>query len=431
MSTSRLGVFASKCQNPLCGKSAPAWKKFCSTTCRNAAAQRNYRQRHGKPPVQLRDMFKKARDGRDSGASVERLKNRPLMCQEKQVAPAQALPAESGEFAKAIAERQAQEAEWFRVVEEKTRSLVAQERTVRNLRAVYESGTTFKMQQTTARRRWRYCSAIIEQNPGMFLSSFGDGPNDRCEHEYACEFLERELADEVRPCEHGKSWREECELCFEDISLEEVASWDQKQANTILAKLGLSVWQGKQAVESHYGHGRTVEGIDAGSHDRRPRRKGNRPDSFEKRGEESPADSGQDNSQPDPDYGGAKVGLGKAASAPLDESDNPQTTTQADLVAELRPDPLAEPLLRPTRKIQNLTTDEEKYARLDAENNCAESIANAAHQRIKESSTEAEVKRIVEAAKERIRELPGKEPDEDALPEERIEREEDESRVSA
>jgi hypothetical protein len=185
-------------------------------------------------------------------ASVERLKNRSLMVQEKKVvASVQAPPPASEELTKLIAERQAQEAEWRRTVEEKTRSLVAQERSIKNLRAVYECGTTSKMARFcySGRRRCSTVQRIEEQNPGMFISFLGDGPGGyyrsspnplrsketiyeggTSEWEYARRFLERELGPDQPKCEHGKSWCVECELCDLDVADGEIEHADAKLA---------------------------------------------------------------------------------------------------------------------------------------------------------------------------------------------------------
>jgi hypothetical protein len=428
-----------KCQNPLCGKGVRPPRKFCPG-CSNFVRQQNYRARHGRPLVPIREMFKKKTA--TGTASVDRLKKRPLFSQDKDViAFVQAPPPESEELTKAIAKREAGEAEWYRRVEEKVRSLLAKERTIRNLRAVYEGGMTFEMACRIDKfRSSRKREAIKEQNPGMFLSGLCDGPNGLYEWEYAREFLQQRLMPDEPLCKHGVAWWVECNQCDLDIDDGEIAQWDMKQSNTVLAKLDLSVWAGKSKLEGYYGEGRAVEGIEARSHNPRAKmrdEKGrvvhvNAADSFEQRDEKPPDGQGQINSRPDRNYAGKTFGLGEAVNAPLESYDNPQAT-QADVIAEIHGDSKdAEPLLHRTRKIQDFVSPEAELAHLDMLNNREDVIQDRAHERIKESSSDAEVERIIDGANRKITALddaagPAVEADEELFPEERIEEPEQEA----
>jgi len=338
--------------------------------------------------------------------SIERLKSRSLMCQEKQiVAAAQAPPQTSPELAKAIANRQARDAGWFRAVEEKTSSLIAQERTVRNLRYVYSAGTTFAHYATIKGRAFRTVGRIKQESPGMFLSSLGDGPDGWNEQDYACKFLQRQLPADEPKCEHRKSWCEECEFCDLGIDLSEIPQWDTKQANAILAKLGLSVWAGKSKFEGYCGEGRIVEGVEAHGHSPRPYRKGTKPDSFEKRGEqddEAPPGGAQYNSRPDPNYAGEKFGLGKAANEALESHEN-LNAQQADVK-------------------QGMCSPEQEYARGVEARDASEDriLEEELYEKITEVSSDTEIECLVERARRKVEALDGSQkPGTDTLPEER------------
>lgn len=312
------------CQNPDCQRPVRSGRKYCTNTCARIVAQRNHRARNRK----TRDVFEVLRNRSQpkaspirsavqpekraavpcEPASVERLKSRRLFVQEKVLnSTGQAPPSSSPEFLEALAEQKEIEAHDRQIVERKVRLLLGRDLTIPNLRAIYLHGTTFELAYRTSKRKQL---RIFETTPGMYLwgypevDEYRDGyfgenldtlsGHEKSELEYAREFLEgREELNGVT-CEHGKSWRVECDACKIGDTLGFVAKWSLERANRALCKLGLSVWEGKNEMISWGlggGGGILDSGEDNRDHRIRDRKTGrtiNAPDSFEKNGEDAP-----------------------------------------------------------------------------------------------------------------------------------------------
>lgn len=396
-----------KCQNPLCQKPIPSHRKFCPG-CKNVVNVRKSRERRKGTPNDRVFQVLRSRGTKNSRhtvggpakqtaitqqpASVERLKSRRLFVQEKVLnGAAQAPPASSPDFLAAMAEQNEREAEDRQIVEQKALLLLRCDWTIRNLRAIYLHGTTFELAYCTNTRKRLH---IFDTKPGMYLwdwpevdeysnGYFGENldtlsSHEKSELEYARAFLEgrKELNGVI--CEHGKSWRVECDACKLGDTFGVVTNWNQERANRALCELGLSVWEGKNDMIS-WGLGGGGGILDAGEDNRdhrvRDRETGrtiNAPDSFEKRGEEAevPFLQGQAYSQPDPNY-----------AADLAKADDPNRQQQDAK--------------------QNFNGPDD-FARLAALENCEEHIWNKAHERIKDSSSEKQVERIVAEAEREL-----------------------------
>jgi hypothetical protein len=319
-------------------------------------------------------------------ASSDRIRNRPLFVQDKILAgSAQAPPPSSDDFLDALAQNAKLDAEDRIDAEEKARLLFRLDQTIQNLRAIYLHGTTFTLAYRTNKRQAR---RIIDQNPGMQLwrmpetdeyangywgeSMPGLDDEGKSEHEYAREFFERQsdLADLT--CGHSKSWRDECDACRLGVGTS--PEWNQEQANTALARLGLSVWEGKNEMVT-WGLGGDGSILDAGAdvrdrkkHDRKTGRTVNAPDSFEGPREDVSSYQGQAYSRPDPNYA-----LG------LEISDDPNRQ-QSDVEQPLK------------------SLEAEEMLKFAYEDHAW----NEAHEKINDSSTDGEVEIVTREAQDKI-----------------------------
>lgn len=303
-----------KCGNPFCGNPVPAHRKFCKKKCADAVRQRNFRDRHSvSKTTERRPQRHKDRKRTPAEAIAEaivRLKKRPLLVQEKTpTRPAQA-PPPSRELSEAILAQceadRAKREEWKAVINH----LLKMELSVRNLRSVYLSGMPFEAH--VCRGGW---PQWLREHPACLILDPGYS-------EFLVAYIESLYSTETLNCRHGVSWREECGLCEAQID-GDLSGADTKEANTVLAKLGLSVWAGKQPdyLTTSSADRRNDEGRRQSSHRKRP--KGNAPDSFEPAGEKSALNAGQTSSRRDPKYAGRKRGLGRAANQPLSNYDTP------------------------------------------------------------------------------------------------------------
>jgi hypothetical protein len=395
-----------KCQNPICGREIRPGKKYCSASCGGAVRQRDYRQRHRKAADKAPGVFRKKSVAENIAASMARLKARHLFVEEKNPpGSTQSPPPPSKEFTAEMEKRRAQ----LVAIYEKADLLIRQERTARNVRSIYLNGMTFRLAYLQPPQGLR------RNNNRILTQERGEEFSDPAEWECVKKYLENLFEPYELTCPHKVSWRHDCDACAIQLDYKDVAGWNQEQANLVLARLGFSLWAGKSKSEAYLGHGRTVEGIHAAGQGvkggRRGRRKGIAPDSFEPTGQEAPPGQGQIDSRPDRNYAGKKSGLGsKAANEPL----NPSEVLYCEQ----------------SGMKQNLSSPERAHAALDVSDNQEQRILNDAHEKIKESSSDAEVARIMNKAEREIDALAGSgtvkaggEPaeDKDSLPEERPE----------
>lgn len=301
-----------KCGNPFCGKEAPAHRKFCSEKCARTVRQRNFRQRHSVSTTTerhtQRHKDRKRIPAEAIAEAIIRLKERPLLVQEKTPArPAQAPPPPSRELTEAILAQceadRAKREEWKAVINH----LLKMELSVRNLRSVYLSGLPFEAH--VCRGGWPHW---LREHPACLILDTGYS-------EFLVAYIESLYSTEILNCRHGVSWCEICEMCEAQVD-GDLSDADAKTANTVLARLGLSVWAGKQPgyLTTSSADKRNEEGR---RQSQRKRPKGNTPDSFEPAGEKPALNAGQTSSRRDPNYAGRKRGLGRTANQPLTNYD--------------------------------------------------------------------------------------------------------------
>lgn len=350
----------SKCENPLCQRPTRPGRKFCTNACKNVVAQRNYRERHQKQSGSpFRAVVKQPQS-----ASVERIKERPLFVERKDLPGlGQMPPAPSKEFSLAMAERNEREKAERSTAEQKLKLLFVLDRTIKNLRALYLHGTIFRFaynkRQASKNLGMVLCGAPLfveaddyeDEKFSVFKVLDGE---EKGEYDYAREYLEQQGELSGLTCEHGKSWRVECDACKLELPSEGGENWDQERANRALAKLGLSVWEGKSKTEITWGRGGGSGVLDAGedvrnsTRDRKTRKQMNAADSYEKPGEDAPFAQGQTNSSRDPNYA---EGLGASDDPNQQQVDAKQNLVMPDELFD-KPFP-RDPEVGPTESTQD------------------------------------------------------------------------------
>ncbi len=426
-----------ECANPTCRRLIRTGHiKYCSR-CKNVVRQQRHRDKDRKTPEKPFAVFnRRLKPAKQisgpthasakpvlttrSASNVERVRNRPLLVEEKKPPGlGQAPPPPTEEFSNLMAEKKECKEKTCAEVEKQVDLLFKVGRRTggyavafRNLRAIYLHGTTFELAYKLSPKK---VNRILEQTPGMQISGYfeDDGwteyeygyfehdpleqlTHEKSDAEYAREYIDQQPGMNDLKCDHGKSFREECDLCKLACDGDTTATWNQEDANRALAELGHSVWAGKSKKEIPWGRGGSGGILDAGedtrdrrTRDRKTGKKVNAPDSFERTkssDDESPFCHGQLDSNPDPDYTGKKSGLdcGKAAGSKLDDAHDPNRQ-QVDAK-------------------QDLTSVDDQITAL---HETEERISEEAFEKTRESSSEGAAERVMEEAHRKIDALEG------------------------